>query len=281
MRVVLKYSLWVCGIIVLLVLLLAGVFLWQQYQQQPQMWNDPVFDTVPPVFENLQHETKVLSFSKTNDFRHHEAIPAANSLLSDIANQHDWSLATTENTAVFNEQQLSQFDVIVFNNATNPHYTVQQKQALQHFIENGGGFVGIHAAGDGSHDDWKWYTEKVIRAEFTMHPIWPQLQMATLNVENSHPVATGLAAQWQTTDEWYSFKESVRSKGSDVLLTIDEKTYDPNQWPMGNDHPLVWAHRLKQGRIVYSALGHTADSYQDSHHRQLLLQAIIWAGSIK
>lgn len=274
MNIFVKRSLWGVSTILLVAAVLVGRFIWQQ----PQMWNDSVIDTVAPVFGDLQQKFKVLSFSKTNGFRHHKAIPAANSLLGEISEEQNWSLVTTENAAVFNKQQLAQFDVVIFNNVTKPNFTEQQAQALQHFIENGGGFVGIHAAGDGSHKDWPWYVEQVIRADFTMHPLLPQLQPATLYLESSHPVTAGLPLQWSATDEWYSFKDSVRSRGSQVLLAIDEETYDPNQWPMGDDHPLVWAHQLEQGRVLYSALGHTEDSYKNEYHRRLILQAIIWVG---
>jgi len=62
-----------------------------------------------------------------------------------------------------------------------------------------------------------------------------------------------------------------------VLMTIDENSYDPNLWSMGEDHPLVWAHEQGAGRVVYSAPGHLASSYADPRYQRLLHQAITWA----
>jgi len=272
-----KISLWVLLLLVVVVALFIGNFIATQKSQQPQMFSDPVFETQAPVLDLPEREFSVLVFSKTNGFRHHEAIPVANQLLRQFAEQGQWAIALTENGAVFNSEQLAQFDLVVWNNVTGPALTADQQTAFETYVESGGGFLGIHAAGDGSHKDWDWYAKQVIKSKFTMHPMWPQIQTATLNLESSaHPITESLPAQWQMQDEWYSFASSVRGQGSEVLMTVDETTYDPNFWSMGDDHPLIWAHEQGAGRVVYSAPGHTAASYQDPHYQRLLQQAIAW-----
>ena len=270
---------------VAVLIIAVGIALFAGYQimkiraSQPQMHADPVFETEPPVFELPQRDFSVLVFSKTNGFRHHDAIPVANKLLQTFADQQQWAIAYTENGAVFNQQQLAQFDVVVWNNASGPTLTVEQQQAFQNYILGGGGYLGIHAAGDNSHHDWRWYADEVVRSKFTMHPMWPHIQEATLNVDKTqHPVTNGLPIQWSMADEWYSFESSVRSTGSNVLLSIDEQTYDTNDGGMGDDHPMVWSHELGDGRVVYSALGHTVDSYSDKNYQALLLAALSWVG---
>jgi len=278
----LKISLWVVLLLVVAVGLLIGSFLIKQKTQQPQMFSDPIFETQAPVLDLPERDFSVLVFSKTNGFRHHEAIPAANQLMRQFAEQGQWAIALTENGAVFNSEQLAQFDLVVWNNVTGPALTPDQQVAFEAYIEGGGGYLGIHAAGDGSHKDWDWYANQVIRSQFTMHPLWPQIQTATLNFEAAqHPITQSLPAQWQMQDEWYSFESSVRGQGSEVLMTIDENSYDPNLWSMGDDHPLIWAHEQGAGRVVYSAPGHLASSYADQRYQRLLHQAIAWASGTK
>lgn len=261
--------------------LLVSSFIAGHKRDQPQMFAEPVFDSVPPVFELDQQKFSVLVFSKTNGFRHHQAIPAANQLLKAMAGQQQWNIILTENGAIFNDQQLALFDVVVWNNASGPALTIDQQQAFESYLTTGGGYVGIHAAGDDSHKSWGWYVNDVIRSRFTMHPMWPQFQQANLLTEAvEHPITAQLPAQWSLKDEWYSFESSVRNHGSQVLLTIDENTYDPNFWPMGGDHPLVWAHTVGAGRVVYSAPGHLAAVYQNKHYQQLIGAAIRWAGKM-
>jgi len=278
----LKISLWVLLLLVAAAALFVGSFIAKQKDQQSQMFSDPIFETQAPVLDLPERDFSVLVFSKTNGFRHHEAIPAANQLMRQFAEQGQWALALTENGAVFNSEQLAQFDLVVWNNVTGPALTPDQQVAFEAYIEGGGGYLGIHAAGDGSHKDWDWYANQVIRSQFTMHPLWPQIQTATLNFEAAqHPITQSLPAQWQMQDEWYSFESSVRGQGSEVLMTIDENSYDPNLWSMGDDHPLIWAHEQGAGRVVYSAPGHLASSYADQRYQRLLHQAIAWASGTK
>jgi len=171
---------------------------------------------------------------------------------------------------------------VVFNNVSGDVFTRPQQDALKAWIEQGGGFVGIHAAGDNSHEGWTWYTDSLIGAHFTMHTMKPQFQQATVHVEESdHPVVAGLPATWQHTEEWYSFAASPRLKGYNVLLTVDERTYQPigmfgKDLRMGADHPVVWWHCQGRGRVLYSALGHRAEAYAEPEYVRLLGNAVGW-----
>jgi uncharacterized protein len=171
----------------------------------------------------------------------------------------------------------------VFNNVSGDVFTPDQRAALQGFIENGGGFVGIHGSGGDNSYAWDWYVNDLIGAQFIGHPMSPQFQQATLQVEDaSHPASANVPAQWVRTDEWYSFATSPRAKGYTVLLTIDEGSYAPEglfggDLTMGADHPMVWSHCQGNGRAIYSALGHTAESYAEPEHVALLLGATRWA----
>ena len=45
---------------------------------------------------------------------------------------------------------------------------------------------------------------------------------------------------------------------------------------MGADHPMVWWHRVGKGRVFYSALGHTPESYSELDFRAFIQGAISW-----
>src|SRR5262245_49230827 len=89
----------------------------------------------------------ILVFSKTNGFRHNETIPAASAALEAIAREHGWGIFFTENGAVFNHDSLTRFAATVWNNTSGDVLTADQKEAFRDYIENGGGFVGLHCAG--------------------------------------------------------------------------------------------------------------------------------------
>lgn len=241
-----------------------------------------VYETTPPALpENIAHPA-ILVFSKTNAFRHEEAIPAANALFARLANEHGWGYFQTENGATFSPAILARFDAVVFNNVSGDVFTPAQRDAFKAFIENGGGFVGIHAAGDDSHKGWPWYQDTLIGAKFTQHTMKPQFQVATVHTEDkAHPATAGLPASWQRTEEWYSFEKSPRAGGYKVLITVDEKTYNPEgmfgkDLRMG-DHPMAWWHCMGKGRVLYTAFGHRAEAYAEPEFRTLLTNATEWA----
>ena len=271
-----KKWLWVVG--VLLAVTLVGyqfrLYIFAAFTQ-PQMFTAPSFDMQPPELPAMSGELKILAIAKTNSYRH-AAIPDASAMLQAIADERGWSIFQTENAAVFNTDDLGKFDLVVLNNATGRLFTADQEAAFVAFVENGGGVVGIHAAGDSSQE-WDWYISELIRARFTGHPMQQHLQQATLTVEDtSHPATRHLAATWIRGDEWYNFAASPRGRVN-VLISIDETTYDPESGPMGDDHPMVWWHEVGKGRVFYSALGHTTESYSDAAMRTMITQAMAWA----
>jgi type 1 glutamine amidotransferase len=240
-----------------------------------------VYETTPPAIPSDLKRPAILVFSKTNGFRHEEAIPAGNALFTDMAQKNGWGIFKTENGATFSPEILSRFDAVVFNNTSGDVFTPDQRQAFQGFLENGGGFVGIHAAGDSSHEAWKWYTDELIGTHFTQHTMKPQFQKATVKIEDAaHPATKGLPSSWDRTEEWYSFDKSPRGGGAHILATVDEKTYNPEgmfgkDLRMG-DHPAVWTRCVGKGRVLYSIMGHQASAFAEPEYRQLLQGALNW-----
>jgi type 1 glutamine amidotransferase len=244
-----------------------------------------IYETTAPELPAHLNGTAVLVFSKTNGYRHSEAIPAANAAFEAIANKHGWSAVFTENGAAFTPAILSRFQTTVWNNTSGDTLNAGQRAAFQGYIENGGGFVGIHSAGGDPHYDWQWYVQKIIGAQFSGHPLSPQFQRAMVHVvDPADPIMAGIPAAWSRVDEWYSFKTSPRATGVQVLATLDENTYSPKLfWKdlrMGADHPVIWKHMVGQGRVFYSALGHLATAYSEPEYDGMLDRAIQWSAGL-
>ncbi|MCP1471778.1 hypothetical protein J3E64_003491 [Sphingobium sp. OAS761] len=238
-------------------------------------------DTVAPALPAGLHRPAILVFSKTNAFRHVEAIPAANELVRAIAARRGWSVFVTENGAAFEPSILSHFDAIMFNNATGDIFTPAQQAALRAWMESGGSFVGLHAAGDGSIP-WPWYRERVIGAAFVGHPMNPQFQPGLVRFEDrSHPATRTLPARLSRTDEWYHFQRSPRHDVH-VLAVLDEASLANRKifgrdLSMGSDHPIAWWRCAGKGRVFYTAMGHRAESYDEPAMRAMIAGALDWA----
>ena len=242
-------------------------------------------DRVPPELPAGLHAPAVLVFSKTNGFRHEEAIPAGVALIREIAERRGWSVFATENGAAFRPEVLEQFEAVVWQAATGDVLDDEQKGAFRSWLTAGHGWVGIHAAGDGSHT-WPWYRKSLIGVAYGQHPLGPQIQQARIHVEDrSHPATRALPEEFLHTEEWYSFESSPRTRGFHVLATVDESSYQPEVhflWMerdlrMGDDHPIVWTTCVQRGRALYTALGHQAAAYRTPEMRALVEGALEWA----
>ncbi|MDJ1481159.1 ThuA domain-containing protein [Cytophagaceae bacterium YF14B1] len=270
----------VIGFIVLGIILLIGAFvIMGLYVTRKLPWQTPIFDTVRPADLGTIGSKGVLIFSKTNGFRH-ESIKKGIEAFQKAGKERGWDVRATENGAFFTDDYLKQFKVVVFLSTTGDILTPEQKKSFASFIENGGGYVGIHSACDTEYD-WTWY-DHLIGTHFRDHTLFPeQLPEAVLVTEiKDHPATKHLPIHWKKSDEWYNFKQNVRGKGNiQVLLSVDESSYSAS-WPkaMGGDHPISWTNQINRGRMFYSALGHTEETFTDRYSFLHLVMGIEWAG---
>jgi type 1 glutamine amidotransferase len=254
------------------------------------------YETVPPDISRLDPgDPALLVFTKTNGFRHEEAIPAGLAEIREIAERRGWQVFHTENAAVFAPDILPRFVATIWHNTSGDILTQEQRAAFRNWIEAGGGFVGVHGAGGDFEYEWPWYVDRLIGAQFIGHPLGPQFQRATVNVVASdHPATHDLPASWSYTEEWYSFDRNPRDTGSKVLMTVDESSYSPEvsgfyallgigeeDLSMGKEHPVVWHHCVERGRAIYSALGHAPETYAMPEYEELLEGAIAWAAGFE
>ncbi len=244
------------------------------------------YDTEPPALPADLAEPAILVFTKTNGFRHDEAIDAGLDVFAELAARRGWSLFHSENGAVHNPEMLSRFKAVIWHNASGAPVNEEQRAALKNWIESGGGFIGIHAATDDSHSSWPWYQRQLVGARFIGHTMGPQLQEAVIRVEDAaHQATRRLGPTWKHTEEWYAYDRSVRGQpGVHILATVDETTYSPRLkllWTdrdlsMG-DHPVIWTRAAGSGRAFFSSLGHSAEAYRGDLYRSVLEGAVEWA----
>jgi len=213
----------------------------------------------------------VLVFTKTAGYRH-DSIPAGIASIGSLGRDQSFLVDNTEDAAVFTDENLRKYRVIIFLNTTGHVLDVDQQTALQRFIRNGGGFVGIHSATDTEYD-WPWYGN-LVGTYFDSHP---SIQSATVKVVDSNHASTrSLPQDWQRNDEWYNFRDDPSARVK-VLLTVDEKTYSGGT--MGDRHPISWYHEYDGGRAWYTAMGHTIETYSEPLFLAHLLGGIMWAAN--
>jgi cytochrome c len=201
---------------------------------------------------------RILVFSKTTGFRH-ESIPAGIAALKRIAEKENIQVDTTENAANFNEENLRQYNAVIFLSTTGDVLNQEQQNDFERFIQAGGGYLGIHAASDTEYD-WPWYG-KLVGAYFESHPNNPNVRKGEfVTVDHNHLSTDSLPDRFERSDEFYNFRniyENIK-----VLVKIDEKSYEGGT--NGDNHPMSWYHEFDGGRAFYTAMGHTNESFEES-----------------
>lgn len=267
--------------LIVLLMMAGAAFLYLLFLLRKLPWQKPKFDIYPLDIPVLQGENAVLIFSKTNGFRH-RSIEFAIESISREGEKRGWQVVATENGAAFHTDYLKAFKVVVFLSTTGNILTMEQQLAFQQYIENGGGYAGIHSAADTEHA-WEWYN-RFLGTHFKSHPLIPgNIGYAELITENrNHPATRHLPENWHKKDEWYNFKTNVRSlKNVQVLLSLNENSY-VSIYPkkMDGDHPVSWTNVAGQGRMFYTGMGHTKDSFKNEMVMQHILGGIEWAGKL-
>jgi hypothetical protein len=214
-------------------------------------------------------------------------------LTTRLGPQEGWTVVSTGNAATgvlpatfqskFNDDSLSTFNVIIFNNSNSIGNVINEESwrlAFAKWVRKGGGVVGWHDFADHA-DIWPFVTDSLFGgSKVTEHSsygqnltttkvLWDTLKTGD-TVRSRLPeyaalkagFDSGLARQGATDgrltypDEWWSFRSNPRlatpsatwggfSRAADVLITIDEATYSvPSTARMGVDHPVAWAYKL-------------------------------------
>ncbi len=212
---------------------------------------------------------QILVFSKTDGWRH-DSIEAGQAALQLLGDQHDVGVTVTELADMFTPDTLDQYDAVVFLNTTETVFTDEQREAFKLYIQNGGGYVGVHSASDTEYD-WPWYGE-LVGAYFDNHP--PGIINADLMVQDhNHPATRTLPTVWNRDDEWYNFQGF--EDHINVLLTLDTDSFEGSDHP--GYHPISWYHEFDGGRSFYTGLGHTIESYGDELFLDHLWNGILYA----
>lgn len=217
-----------------------------------------------------------VTLSKAKD--HTKMMMAAKPFLEKMAAAHHFLIDITDDTSKINDENLKKYQVFVQLQQAPFDLSYSQQNAIQKFVEQGKGWVGIHAAGlpgksfvSPGKTYWQWYEDFLGGINYIPHPAF---QKGVVVVEDhKHPVMKNLPDRFEVADEWYEFDKSPRPNVH-VLATADESSYRQNK-PMG-DHPIIWTNE-KYRRMVYIGIGHDATLCSDKNYETLVTNAILWA----
>ncbi len=240
----------------------------------------------PPVPHSKQiHLKHVLVVSQTKGFEHDSISTAMAAIYNMGAESGLWDTTLRTDTELLtkkkldrNAKNLDYFDVVVFASTTGElDLDDSQKADFLSFIhDDGKGFVGIHAALDTNYK-WPEYGE-MIGGWFNEHP-WMTFNAPIINEDPDFPGVRHFPAADGKSEEIFHPKSWSRDKVN-VLLSLDPTKLDynnPRVHRADHDFAIAWSKMYGKGRVFYSTLGHTEESWNDPDIRKMYFEAIRWA----
>ena len=118
---------------------------------------------------------KALVYHETTGFRH-ASIPYAIQQITAYGNRRGVEVTADQTSSRFTDEGLAPYDVVVWLSTVGgvrgdaPLLTTEEWAAFERYMEDGGGYAGIHAASD-CCDESAWYGELLgNQARFAKHP---------------------------------------------------------------------------------------------------------------
>jgi len=265
--------------------------------EHPQISNGPKF--------------KALVYHETTGFRH-ASIPYAIEQLKAYGDANGFEVTDDQTSAQFTDEGLAEYDVVIWLSTVGgvrgdaPLLTDDEWAAFERYLENGGGYAGIHAASDCCNES-EWYGELLgNQARFNSHPggvggspgcigdfegdpnpvghTRSCFEAVVETEDGKHPSTRHLPERWEISDELYNFNANPRS-AVHVLQTLDESSYDFQPHPfirnwgnlMGEDHPITWCQIYDGARIWYTGLGHDANIFANHDSMAMIVNGVKWS----
>lgn len=235
----------------------------------------------PPV-----NKKRILVIGQTKGFQHDSVSDAMGTVWKLGHDSGLWDTYMRTDTELLskgkvgaNGKNLDEFNAIVFASTTGEleMTDAQKKDFLTAIHDEGKGFVGIHAALDTNYK-WPEYGE-MIGGWFDQHP-WGTFWAPIINEDPSFPATSHFPKAFMKRDEIYQpSKEFSRGKVH-VLLRLDESKLDYNNPRVhrdDHDFAVAWTKMYGKGRVFYSTLGHTNESWNDPDIQRFYFEAIKWA----
>jgi type 1 glutamine amidotransferase len=293
----------------------------ERYPGQPR--HPYVTPAMPTANPNAKFKVLVIANKSDGSFRH-PAIEDAEVMLQQLGAakgfdvdlwDQSWPAQSLPDTPFTSAANLAKYAVIigdssVGNNTFSAAYTmkdgtvVNERAAFKGYLNNGGGYVALHAANDSMHT-WQepaggpLYYQELLGGLFVSHPAnqngfgtdcgscyWVKV----VTEDPSHPStdASGKPREVAVADELYHFDRKPRPY-IHPLMTLDESTYvgamgvnaNANNTE-GGDHPIAWCSNYDGGREWSQVLGHNWELFMNTPwFRESIYQGILTAAGMK
>ncbi|MFX1377602.1 MAG: ThuA domain-containing protein [Promethearchaeota archaeon] len=189
-----------------------------------------------------------------------------------VIKEIEWTHIDSDREA-FKEDLSEKYDVLIMYNLNqNPDDII--KRNLKQFTEARKGIIVLHHA-IATYNSWKWWYEDVVGGRYLMQPEGDLPSSNYMSHQEiigiplgEHPIISSLnGLPVHIYDETY--KNMWLSPKIEVILQTNLYS---------SDKPLIWISPYEKSRIVVIIPGHGWGAHYNLGFRNLLKDAILWAG---
>ena len=232
---------------------------------------------------------KIFYFSRQNN-SHHRPASFLSSVRQDFG-ERGIQFTTSTNRNDLNIENLNQYDGTFFF-GNHDAFSAAQTSALETYLQEGGGMVGMHVIAYVARSNTKLarilggaflghhspseFTSTLIQSpsdfptNLESHPHFPFEEGDTYTLAPSHPIVKGLST-YTSVDEPYLHQ----SLNSDIIL-LSYRDDRGGLW----DEPYTWVRHEGEGRVFYHANGHDSRTWDKPNFRELMIRGTSWASKI-
>ncbi len=243
-------------------------------------------------------------------YNHNIGRPEVDRLLNVIAVTDSIQFTFVSDVNNFDAATFSQYSAIVFNNVSSINGSglgSSKQNAIQSYVEGGGGVILLHATGDGKGSGWPWFNSTLHPTQFAgesqtgqttrvyqpeSDANWNKVLPASSTV---HPIMESIPHDTLIAEEFPGYGGSIKDKvpSAEVLFNVDDNYAGfncgsgcdkSNPWP----HSLGWTFKIKKGTMVFAGFGHDAGAattwgrpnpldQRGPYYERLLRQSLYWA----
>jgi type 1 glutamine amidotransferase len=219
--------------------------------------------------EELVFMKKALIFQ--GGWEGHEPAEVAE-VLAEILTEEEFDVMITDTLTTLEEEDLTQFDLIV-PNWTQGRITNEQLKPLIDAVAKGTGLAGLHG---GLGDSFRMDTDYqfMVGGQWVAHPGNDGVTYQVHILDSTHPVTEGMEDFTVTSEQYYMHVDPAVKVHATTKFPIADGPYQTN----GDvDMPVVWTKTWGKGKVYYCSLGHVAEIVRMPEVMTLMRKGMTWA----
>ena len=176
----------------------------------------------------------------------------------------------SQSTDSYTDQKLMGSVDLVIQHITMSEMSSAASRGLTRAIQSGVGLAGCHGGlGDSFRNDTEF--QYMVGGQFVKHP-GGQVDYRVSISEIADPIVSGIKDFDLHTEQYYMHYDP-----SIEILATTLFTGEHDSWIAGVKMPVVWKKKYGDGRVFYSAIGHSINLFERSEVWELMTRGIIWA----